>query len=88
MLETVIIHLNNPFPHQFQSFSGRGAKGEAVIQLSFAKGACAIKWGELSKLPKAVFKSEVKKAVQEVFQGMVIPDPLEMVFKYWENVAW
>ena len=69
-------------------FSGRGPKGEAVIQLSYSWTACAIKWGELSKLPKAVFESEIKKAVQEVFSGMVVPEPLDMVYKYWENGAW
>ena len=69
-------------------FSGRGPEGEAVIQLSFAKKACAVKWGVLSKLSKTVFQSEIKKAVQQVFPGAIIPEPLDMVFKYWEKVAW
>ncbi|KAJ7330578.1 hypothetical protein OS493_022191 [Desmophyllum pertusum] len=69
-------------------YSGRGPQGEAVIQLSYAKLACATKWGELSKLSKSVFETELKKAVQEVFPGMVIPEPLGIVFKYWEEVAW
>ncbi|KAJ7330579.1 hypothetical protein OS493_022192 [Desmophyllum pertusum] len=69
-------------------YSGRGPQGEAVIQLSYAWRACAIKWGEISKLSKAVFETELKKAVQEVFPGVVIPEPLEIVFKYWEEVAW
>ena len=69
------------------AFSGRGPHGEAVLQLAFAWGACAVKWGELSKLPKAVLVSELKKAIQEVFPGVVLPEPLDMVFKYWEKVA-
>ncbi|XP_078353224.1 putative flavin-containing monoamine oxidase AofH isoform X1 [Oculina patagonica] len=69
-------------------YSGRGPKGEAVIQLSYAWRACAVKWGELSKLPKAVFETEIKKAIQEIFTGMVVPEPLDIAFKYWENVAW
>ncbi|XP_020627217.1 uncharacterized protein LOC110064503 [Orbicella faveolata] len=69
-------------------YSGRGPKGEAVFQLSYAWTACAVKWGELSKLPKAVLESELKKAIQEVFPGAVLPEPLDMVFKYWEKVAW
>jgi len=70
------------------AFSGRGSDGEAVLQLSYARDGCAVKWGELSKLPKAVVESELKKAIQEVFPGAVLPDPLDMVFKYWEKVAW
>ena len=70
------------------AFSGRGSHGEAVVQLSYAWRACAAKWGELSKLPKAVLESELKKALQEVFPGTVLPEPLDMVFKYWEKVAW
>jgi len=69
-------------------YSGRGPHGEAVIQLSYAWRACAVKWGELSKLPKAVLESELKKAIQEVFPGAALPEPLDMVFKYWEKVAW
>ncbi|XP_020627218.1 uncharacterized protein LOC110064504 [Orbicella faveolata] len=69
-------------------YSGRGPKGEAVLQLAYAWRACAVKWGELSKLPKAVLESELKKAIQEVFPGAVLPEPLDMVFKYWEKVAW
>ena len=69
------------------AFSGRGPHGEAVLQLAFAWRACAVKWGELSKLPKAVLESEIKKAIQEVFLGAVLPEPLDMVFKYWEKVA-
>ena len=70
------------------SFSGRGLHGEAVLQLSYSWRACAVKWGELSKLPKAVLESELKKAIQEVFPGAVLPEPLDMMFKYWEKVAW
>ena len=70
------------------AFSGRGPHGEAVLQVSYAWMACAVKWGELSKLPKAVFESELKKAIQEVFPGAVLPEPLDIVFKYWEKVAW
>ena len=70
-------------------FRGRGPHGEAVLQLAYAWRACAVKWGELSKqLPKAVLESELKKAIQEVFPGAVLPEPLDMVFKYWEKVAW
>ena len=69
-------------------FSGRGLRGEAVFQLSYAWEACAVKWGELSKLPKAVLESELKKAIQEVFPGAVLPEPLDLVFKYWDKVAW
>ena len=69
------------------AFSGRGPKGEAILQLSFAWRACAIKWGELSKLPRAVLESELKKAIQEVFPGAVLPEPLDMVSKYWEKEA-
>ena len=69
-------------------FSGKGPKEVAVIQLSYAWVACAVKWGELSKLPKAVFESEIKKAVQEVFPGINMPEPLDMVYKYWEKEAW
>lgn len=68
--------------------SGRGLHGEAVLQLSYSWRACAVKWGELSKLPKAVLESELKKAIQEVFPGAVLPEPLDMMFKYWEKVAW
>ena len=68
-------------------FSGRGPHGEAVLQLSFAWKACAVKWGELSKLHKAVLESELNKAIQEVFPEAVLPEPLDMVFKYWEKVA-
>ena len=68
--------------------SGRGPQGEAVLQLSYAKRVCAVKWGELSKLPKAVLESELKKAIQEVFPGAALPEPLDMVFKYWEKEAW
>ena len=70
------------------SFSGRGPHGEAVLQLSYACRACAVKWGELSKLPKAVLESELKKAIQVVFPGAVLPEPLDIVFRYWEKVAW
>ena len=71
------------------AFSGRGPKGEAVLQLSYAWKACAVKWGELSKLqPKAVLESELKKAIQVVSPGAVLPEPLDMVFKYWEKEAW
>jgi len=69
-------------------YSDRGPHGEAVLQLSYAWRACAVKWGELSKLPKAVLQSELKKAIQEVFPGAILPEPLDMVFKYWEKVAW
>ena len=68
--------------------SGRGLRGEAVFQLSYAWEACAVKWGELSKLPKAVLESELKKAIQDVFPGAVLPEPLDLVFKYWDKVAW
>ena len=70
------------------AFSGRGPQGEAVLQLSYARRACAVKWGELSKLPKAVLESELKKAIQVVFPGGILPEPLDMVVKYWENKAW
>ena len=69
------------------AFSGRGHHGEAVLQLAFAWKACDVKWGELSKLPKAVLESELKKAIQEVFPGAVLTNPLDVVFKYWEKVA-
>ena len=70
------------------AFSGKGPHGEAVLQLSYARRACAVKWGELSKLPKAVLESELKKAIQVVFPGAVLPEPLDIVFRYWEKVAW
>ena len=70
------------------AFSGRGPQGEAVLQLSYARRACAVKWGELSKLPKAVLESELKKAIQVVFPGGILPEPLDMVVKYWEKEAW
>ena len=70
------------------SSSGRGPHGEAVIQLSYSLYGCSVKWGELSKLPKEVFESELKKAVQEVFPEMVVPEPLDVVFKYWDNTCW
>ena len=69
-------------------FSGKGPQGEAVLQLSYARRACAVKWGELSKLPKAVLESELKKAIQVVFPGAALPEPLDLVFKYWEKEAW
>jgi len=68
-------------------FSGRGSHSEAVLQLAFAWRACAVKWGELSKLPKAALELEIKKAFQEVFPGAVLPEPLDMVSKYWEKVV-
>ena len=70
------------------AFSGRGPHGEAVLQLSYARRVCAVKWGELSKLPKAVLESELKKAIQVVFPGGILPEPLDMVVKYWEKKAW
>lgn len=42
----------------------------------------------MSKLPRAVFEVEIKKAVQEVFPEKDVPDPLDMVFKFWDRVAW
>lgn len=69
-------------------YSGRGPHGEAILQLSYAWRACAVKWGELSKLPKKVFESELKKAIKVVFPGAALPEPLDVVFKYWEKVAW
>ena len=71
-----------------RDFSGRGPHGVTVLQLSYALRVCAVKWGELSKLPKAVLESELKKAIREVFLGAVLPEPLDMVFKYWEKEAW
>ena len=37
---------------------------------------------------KAVLQSELKKAIQVVFPGGSLPEPLDMVFKYWEKEAW
>lgn len=68
--------------------SGRGPRGEAVIQLTYAWLGCAAKWGKMSKLPRSVFEAEIKKAVQEVFPEKGVPDPLGMVFKFWDRVAW
>ena len=62
----------------------RGPQGEGIIQLSYNYFDCAVKWGQLSKLPRATFLSELNKAVQAVFPGMVIPKPLDVKFKYWE----
>ena len=62
----------------------RGPQGEGIIQLSYNYFDCAVKWGQLSKLPRATFLSELNKAVQAVFPGMVVPEPLDVKFKYWE----
>ncbi|XP_073252128.1 amine oxidase [flavin-containing] B-like [Porites lutea] len=62
----------------------RGPQGEGIIQLSYNYFDCAVKWGQLSKLPRATFLSELNKAVQAVFPGMVVPKPLDVKFKYWE----
>ena len=90
-VENFKIHvtLHNFYQKSFWMFalSGRGPQGEAVLQLAFAWRACAVKWGELSKLPKATLQLELKKAIQEVFPGADLPEPLDMVFKYWEKVA-
>lgn len=80
---TVTIVIFSPF-----FYSGRGPQGEAVIQLSYAWLGCAAKWGQMSKLPRAVFEAEIEKAVRKVFPEIVVPDPLDMVFKYWEKGAW
>lgn len=69
-------------------YGGRGPHGEAVMQLSYAWLGCAAKWGKMSKLPRSVFEAEIKKAVQDVFPEIVVPDPLDMVFKFWDKVAW
>lgn len=69
-------------------YNGRGPQGEAVIQLTYAWLGCAAKWGKMSKLPRAGFEVEIKKAVQEVFPEKDVPDPLDMVFKFWDRVAW
>ena len=86
--EKILIMVNQL--NNFFSFrcSYRGPKGEGIIQLAYSLYGCPVKWGELSKLPKAVFHSELKKAVQAVFPGMVVPEPLDIVFKYWENTCW
>lgn len=42
----------------------------------------------MSELPRSIFEAEIKKAVQEVFPDKVVPDPLDMVFKFWDKVAW
>ena len=68
--------------------SGRGINGEGIIQLAYSFYGCAVKWGKLSKLPKAVLYSELKKSVQAVFPEMIVPDPLDIVFKYWINTCW
>lgn len=69
-------------------YNGRGPQGEAIIQLSYAWLGCAAKWGKMSELPRSIFEAEIKKAVQEVFPDKVVPDPLDMVFKFWDKVAW
>ena len=68
--------------------SGRGLQGEGIIQLTYGLYGCAVKWGEVSKFPNAVFQSELRKVVEAVFPGMVIPEPLDIVFKYWEKTCW
>ena len=68
--------------------SGRGINGEGIIQLAYSFYGCAVKWGKLSKLPKEVLYRELKKSVQAVFPEMVVPDPLNIVFKYWVNTCW
>lgn len=56
--------------------------------MSYAWLGCAAKWGKMSELPRSIFEAEIKKAVQEVFPDKVVPDPLDMVFKFWDKVAW
>ena len=57
-------------------YFSRGPQGEGIIQLSYNFYDCAVKWGQLSKLPRATFLSELNKAVQA--------EPLDVKFKYWE----
>ena len=42
--------------------------------------------GKHAQSSRASF-SILESAIQEVFPGAVLPEPLDMVFKYWEEVA-
>ncbi|XP_078373199.1 uncharacterized protein LOC144656829 isoform X2 [Oculina patagonica] len=67
-------------------YKSRGPNGEAVLQMSYAKLHCAVKWGELLKVQsKEYVDQEMHRALERLFPGVDVPKPLESVYVYWDK---
>ena len=50
-------------------------------------GGCSDKWGNILKVGKDAVDREMKRALEYKFQRL-IPEPLDTVYKYWEEGFW
>ncbi|KAJ7385308.1 hypothetical protein OS493_016382 [Desmophyllum pertusum] len=67
-------------------YKARGPKGVAVLQMSYAKMHCAVKWGKLFKIKaKEDMDQEILRALRRLFPCVDIPKPLESLYVYWED---
>ncbi|KAL9969976.1 hypothetical protein ACROYT_G022271 [Oculina patagonica] len=67
-------------------YKPRGPNGEAVLQMSYAKIHCAVKWGELLKVQsKEYVDQEMHRSLKRLFPGVDVPKPLESVYVYWDK---
>ena len=69
-------------------YSGRGPSGEAVLHLAYKDGECGEKWGQiLNSVPKSMIDLEIHRALEYKF-NMMIPEPLDTIYQYWDEGAW
>lgn len=77
---------------QIVPYMGRGSNGEAAIHVAYMAGECVDgHWAHLfhSNGPsEAEWKAHLMRQLKVLFPGFEVPEPLQVVTKYWEEGAW
>ena len=51
-------------------------------------GECSDMWGNILKISKDAVDREMKRALEYKFQRTIPVEPLDTVYKYWEEGYW
>ena len=65
-----------------------GPNGRAVLHTIANNGGCSDKWGSLLKISKDAVDKEMKRALEYKFQRTIPEEPLDTVYKHWEEGFW
>ena len=72
----------------FYHYSGTGPGGTAVLHTVANNGECGDMWGNILKVSKDAVDREIKRALEYKFQRTISVEPLDTVYKYWEEGFW
>ena len=69
-------------------YRNTGPNGTAVLHTVANSGGCSDMWGNILKVSKDAVDREMKRALEYKFQRTIPVEPLDTVYKYWEEGYW